>query len=415
MPTRAADVIFDQRPLPTNYIQGFINGPPANNADADRLVRGRRRHIRQARPLRIGGRHDAGHHGAVARLQRTVVAALIGEKERLGTADRLGVAHCRTGRRLRAGAPAFEKAGQGFELCCVARAAAFQLGLVVAHDRQLGDGGAQLQRGIVRKKCQRGLIAGQCLIAVAVVGQDRAELDMRLDLPGVELDRATQEFHTLLRPPAGDAAQADTEIKAGGDIVRCKRERGPQARDRLLVAAGAVQHAAERAMRGRELRIEPRGALGEGDGGCGIAALPERHAEMDMRHGMARHEGDDAAEAIHGGVEPFRSGRAERGSEAKIERPAVGIARARGLELRNAFAPEALPAERVAQRSARGGEVRIKPDGGAQMLDGGSHVAAMTEQPSELVEGAAKLGRVDWQAQGLDGFGRPDGESSQSS
>ena len=27
----------------------------------------------------------------------------------------------------------------------------------------------------------------------------------------------------------------------------------------------------------------------------------------------------------------------------------------------------------------------------------------------ELVEGAAKLGRVDWQAQGLDGFGRPDG------
>ena len=27
----------------------------------------------------------------------------------------------------------------------------------------------------------------------------------------------------------------------------------------------------------------------------------------------------------------------------------------------------------------------------------------------ELVEGAAKLGRVDWRAQGLDGFGRPDG------
>ena len=34
MPTRPADVIFDQRPLPTNYIQGFINGPPANSADA---------------------------------------------------------------------------------------------------------------------------------------------------------------------------------------------------------------------------------------------------------------------------------------------------------------------------------------------------------------------------------------------
>ncbi|MGH3595318.1 MAG: phosphotransferase family protein, partial [Mycobacterium sp.] len=27
----------------------------------------------------------------------------------------------------------------------------------------------------------------------------------------------------------------------------------------------------------------------------------------------------------------------------------------------------------------------------------------------ELVAGAAKLGRVDWRAQGLDGFGRPDG------
>jgi hypothetical protein len=27
----------------------------------------------------------------------------------------------------------------------------------------------------------------------------------------------------------------------------------------------------------------------------------------------------------------------------------------------------------------------------------------------ELVGGAAKLGRVDWRGQGLDGFGRPDG------
>jgi zinc protease len=37
MPTRPADVIFEQRPLPTNYIQGFINGPPANSPDAPAL------------------------------------------------------------------------------------------------------------------------------------------------------------------------------------------------------------------------------------------------------------------------------------------------------------------------------------------------------------------------------------------
>ncbi len=37
MPTRPSDVIFDQRPLPTNYIQGFINGPPANSPDAPAL------------------------------------------------------------------------------------------------------------------------------------------------------------------------------------------------------------------------------------------------------------------------------------------------------------------------------------------------------------------------------------------
>ena len=34
---RPADAIFDQRPLPTNYIQGFINGPPANSPDAPAL------------------------------------------------------------------------------------------------------------------------------------------------------------------------------------------------------------------------------------------------------------------------------------------------------------------------------------------------------------------------------------------
>jgi zinc protease len=37
MPTRPADVVFDQRPLPTNYIQGVINGPPANSPDIPAL------------------------------------------------------------------------------------------------------------------------------------------------------------------------------------------------------------------------------------------------------------------------------------------------------------------------------------------------------------------------------------------
>jgi zinc protease len=37
LPTRPADVIFEQRQLPTNYIQGFINGPPANSPDVPAL------------------------------------------------------------------------------------------------------------------------------------------------------------------------------------------------------------------------------------------------------------------------------------------------------------------------------------------------------------------------------------------
>ncbi len=48
-------------------------------------------------------------------------------------------------------------------------------------------------------------------------------------------------------------------------------------------------------------------------------------------------------------------------------------------------------------------------------MDGGwpspfdDDLAARRGLAFQLVEGAAKLGRVDWQAQGLDGFGRPDG------
>jgi aminoglycoside phosphotransferase (APT) family kinase protein len=48
-------------------------------------------------------------------------------------------------------------------------------------------------------------------------------------------------------------------------------------------------------------------------------------------------------------------------------------------------------------------------------MDGGwpapfdTDLAARRELAFELVGGAAKLGRVDWRAQGLDGFGRPDG------
>jgi zinc protease len=37
MPTRPSDVVFDQRPLPTNYIQGFISGPLANSPDVPAL------------------------------------------------------------------------------------------------------------------------------------------------------------------------------------------------------------------------------------------------------------------------------------------------------------------------------------------------------------------------------------------
>ncbi len=37
MATRPTDVVFDQRPLPTNYIQGFINGPPPGSPDAPAL------------------------------------------------------------------------------------------------------------------------------------------------------------------------------------------------------------------------------------------------------------------------------------------------------------------------------------------------------------------------------------------
>lgn len=48
-------------------------------------------------------------------------------------------------------------------------------------------------------------------------------------------------------------------------------------------------------------------------------------------------------------------------------------------------------------------------------MDGGwrapfdTDLAARRELAFQLVEGAALLGRVDWRAQGLDGFGRPDG------
>ena len=48
-------------------------------------------------------------------------------------------------------------------------------------------------------------------------------------------------------------------------------------------------------------------------------------------------------------------------------------------------------------------------------MDGGwqapfdTDLQARRELAFQLVEGAAKLGRVDWRGQGLDGFGRPDG------
>ena len=54
-------------------------------------------------------------------------------------------------------------------------------------------------------------------------------------------------------------------------------------------------------------------------------------------------------------------------------------------------------------------------DGWSPMDGGGWPAPFDTASPArrglafELVEGAAKLGRVDWRAQGLDGFGRPDG------
>jgi aminoglycoside phosphotransferase (APT) family kinase protein len=68
-----------------------------------------------------------------------------------------------------------------------------------------------------------------------------------------------------------------------------------------------------------------------------------------------------------------------------------------------------------------GGDLFGKPFYVMQAIDGWSPMDGGWEAPFdddltarrdlafELVEGAAKLGRVDWRAQGLDGFGRPDG------
>jgi aminoglycoside phosphotransferase (APT) family kinase protein len=67
-----------------------------------------------------------------------------------------------------------------------------------------------------------------------------------------------------------------------------------------------------------------------------------------------------------------------------------------------------------------GGELLGKPFYVMQAIDGWSPMDGGWEAPFdddltarrdlafELVEGAAKLGRVDWRAQGLEGFGRPD-------
>ena len=109
---------------------------------------------------------------------------------------------------------------------------------------------------------------------------------------------------------------------------------------------------------------------------------------MNMRHGVARHQRDDVAEAIHRVIEPLRSGGRERGAQAQAQGPVAGIDGAGGLELGDAFAPQALPAQRVAERAARRDQLRIEPDGGAQVLDRGRHVAAQADEPAELVMGA---------------------------
>ena len=49
------------------------------------------------------------------------------------------------------------------------------------------------------------------------------------------------------------------------------------------------------------------------------------------------------------------------------------------------------------------------PMGGGWQAPFDTDLDARRDLAFELVEGAAKLGRVDWRAQGLEGFGRPDG------
>jgi hypothetical protein len=87
-------------------------------------------------------------------------------------------------------------------------------------------------------------------------------------------------------------------------------------------------------------------------------------------------------------IEPLRSGSRQRGAQTQAQGPVAGIDAARGLELGNAFLPQALPAQRVAERAARRDQLRIEPDGGAQVLGRGRHVAAQPDEPPELVMGA---------------------------
>jgi hypothetical protein len=262
-----------------------------------------------------------------------------------------------SGRSARS-APAREERLQSLQAGRILGAAALELSRVVDKDRQLRHGRPEPQGRMVGKGVERGTIGGARLLASPHLGEQPGELHLRLEIARAERNGAAQIIQSF--PLRLGRAQAHAEMKAGGGILGIDRKRGAQAVDRLLGAAGAAQHAAERAVRGGEPRIEPRRPLGERDRRRPIAAPPEGEAELQVRHGVAGRKRDHLAEAVHRLAEPLRA----------------------------ELAMASLPAQEVAQRPARRDQGRVEPYRRAQVLARTAHVAATAHEMAQLIVSA---------------------------
>ncbi len=281
--------------LDRNFPVGMQVKEAADDADAQRLVRRRRRRHGHGGELL---RDDARDHAAIDALQFAVVLGLVGEQKRLPWRDRRAQVADELARR--------DIVAERAQLALVGGAPAGNLLGGLVDDRQFGHAVGKARFRIVRPERQRALEILKRLVVAVELDQDGAAPIIGFGIVGILRQLTIESSARLVEAIERD--QEAAEIVGGLAEARVDLQRAPVARQRRIELTELFLRGAAVVVRLDIFRVERQRAVEAHHRLVVAAERAQQAAAIIVRLGVVGLDGDRLAVAVERFVVPVERG-----------------------------------------------------------------------------------------------------------